>query len=351
MSGFDDWIGQNIPDEIMEQAAGWMALLDSSQATPEHRIAFARWLSEDSLHQGAFEELSEVWARLHILSDVPAMIEHPNVIAFPASAQIDAFNEEPPTRQSEWTTLAASILVLLGVLLHFSFGTPRDLHETDVGQIESFALEDGSSVELNARSAILVQIDGKRREIRLTDGEAVFHVKKDERPFIVRTELALISAVGTKFSVRSDPSLVEVSVIDGLVSVAATHPGAALTEYESDLLVRFSDEIALLGAGQRLELTRESQRYQIVEPAALNDDLSWRNGEIVFANTPLLTAVSKMRRYQSVNIFIGDPVLNSLRVSGRFPMNDAEYFLKMLQDRYGITVNKESESYVVLRTD
>lgn len=351
MSGFDDWIGQNIPDEIMEQAAGWMALLDSSQATAADRIAFAQWLSEDSLHQGAFEELSEVWARLHILSDVPSMIEHPNVIPFPASAQVDAFEDEVTVRQPEWTTLVASLLLFVGVLVHIGFGTPSDLHQTKVGQVETISLEDGSSVELNALSMMKVQIDDKRREVRLTDGEAVFHVQEDERPFVVRTELAMISAVGTKFSVRSDASFVEVSVIDGLVSVAATNPGTALTEYESNLLVRFSDEIALLGAGQRLELTRESLRYQNLALATLDDDLSWRNGEIVFNDTPLLTAVAKMRRYQRVNIFIGDPVLNSLRVSGRFPTNDTQAFLAMLKDRYGIGVDENTENYIVLRPD
>jgi transmembrane sensor len=351
MSGYDDWIGQNIPDEIMEQAAHWMALLDSNQVTEADRGAFAAWLGEDPLHQGAFEELSEVWARLCMLSDVPAMIEHPKIVPFPASAQVDAFEAVLPPKRSEWTTLAASLLVIVGVLLHVSFGSPSDVHTTQVGQIESVVLEDGSRVELNALTAIAVQVDDRRREIRLSDGEAIFHVEKDDRPFVVKTELAVISAVGTRFSVRSDASMVEVSVLNGLVSVAATNPGAALTEYESNLLVRFSDEIALLGAGQRLKLTRESQHYQVVEAAAMDNDLSWRNGEIVFADTPLMTAVSRLRRYQSTNIFIGDPVLNSLRVSGRFPTTDVEPFLAMLKDQYGIAANRDSGNYIVLRPD
>lgn len=351
MSGYDDWIGQNIPDEIMEQAAQWMALLDSNQVTEADRSAFAAWLGEDALHQGAFEELSEVWARLRMLSDIPAMVEHPNVIPFPVSAQVDAFEEALPPKRSEWTTLAASLLVVVGVMLHVSFGSPSNVHKTEVGQVESVVLEDGSHVELNALSAIAVQVDDRRREVRLSDGEAIFDVREDERPFIVKTDLAVISAVGTRFSVRSDASMVEVSVIEGLVSVAATNSGAALTEYESDLLIRFSDEIALLGAGQRLELTRESQRYEVVEAAAMDNDLSWRNGEIVFADTPLMTAVSRLRRYQSTNIFIGDPVLNSLRVSGRFPTNDMEPFITMLEQQYGIAVNRESGNYIVLRPD
>ena len=349
MSGFDDWLGQNIPDHILEDAARWMALLDSSDCTPADRVAFARWLSADPLHQGGFEELSEVWARLHMLSDVPAMVDHPDVIPFPVRAESTTFRDEIPPKRSEWSTLAASLVVVAGVLAHLVFGTPADLHVTETGEIQTVELEDGSRVELNARSTIKVQIDDKRREIQLSNGEAVFHVEEDARPFVVRTDLATISAVGTKFSVRSSSSVVEVSVIDGLVSVAATNSSTALTEYESDLLLRFTDEIALLGAGQQLELTRESKRFTTVSRGVLEDDLSWRNGEVVFSETPLITAIAEMRRYHDVSIFIGDPVLNSLRISGRFPTENANYFLTSLNENYGIVIESSEDNYVVLR--
>jgi len=349
MSGFDDWLGQNIPDHIMEDAAKWMALLDSGDCTPADRVAFARWLAADPLHQGGFEELSEVWARLHMLSDVPAMAEHPNVIPFPAKQETTLFEDEIAVGRSEWSTLAASLVVILGVLVHLVLGTPSDVHTTVTGEIQAIALDDGSRVELNARSTIKVKIDEKRRDIHLSDGEAIFYVEEDDRPFVVRTDLATISAVGTRFSVRTTSSVVEVSVIEGLVSVAASNSGTALTEYESDRLPRFTDEIALLGAGQRLELTRESMRYETVSDAVLEDDLSWRNGEVVFSDTPLITVVSEMRRYTGANIFIGDPVLNGLRISGRFPTENADGLLTLLHEKYNIVVEKDESNYVVLR--
>ena len=349
MSGFDGWIGENIPDEIMESAASWLALLDSADCTPADRAAFARWLSADSLHQGAFEELSEVWARLRILSDVPQLAESPNVVPFPIAAEKRVFADEIAPRTPEWSTLAASLIVIIGCILHFSLGTPSDTHITRVGEVQVLSLDDGSRVELNARSSIQIQLDNKRREIRLSDGEAVFHVQPDTRPFLVRTDLATISAVGTQFSVRADASLVEVAVIEGLVSVAAFNADRALTEYEGGLLVRFSDEIALLGAGQRLELTRESQRYEIVPEEELRDELSWRNGEIVFADTPLIAALAEMRRYQNVSIIVGDPRLNSLRISGRFPTDDAAPFLRALYEQHNISAAMDDDRYIVLR--
>lgn len=351
MSGFSDWIGENIPDHIMSDAASWVALLDSGSCTASDRVAFARWLNEDPLHQGAFEELSEIWARLHTLSDVSAMIEHPDVIPFPAEREVAAFDNELRVRRPEWSTLAASLLVIFGIIMHASFGTPSDLHVTATGEFQTVLLEDGSRVELNARSMIEVKVDDKRREVWLSGGEALFYVEEDDRPFVVRTNLATVSAVGTLFSVRTDPSLVEISVIDGLVSVAATNPGFALTEYNGDLLMRFTDEIALLGAGQRLELTRESIRYETVSEAVLDDDLSWRNGEVVFSDTPLIAAIAEMRRYHEVKIIVGDPILNGLRISGRFPTDDADYFLAELSEKHGISIDRNDANYVVLRAD
>ena len=195
MSGYYDWIGQNIPDQIMEDAASWLALLDSASCTRSDRLAFAYWLNGDPLHQGAFEELSEVWARLQTLIELPALIDHPDVIPFPAEREIALFDEKASAGNTEWSTLAASLLIVVGVIIHSALGAPRDLHATETGEIQTILLVDGTRVELNALSIIEVRVDGKRREILLNSGEALFHVQEDERPFIVRTDLATVYVV------------------------------------------------------------------------------------------------------------------------------------------------------------
>ena len=77
MSSYSDWIGRNVPDVIMEDAAAWMALLDSPDCSAADRVSFARWLSEDPMHRWAFEELSEVWARLRSLTDMQELADQP----------------------------------------------------------------------------------------------------------------------------------------------------------------------------------------------------------------------------------------------------------------------------------
>lgn len=349
MSSFDGWLGQNVPESIMEDAAAWMALLDSEECSPTDRLAFARWLAEDPLHQWGFEELSEVWARLHTLTDINQLAEHPKVTPFPAplAAEERAFPPAESKASKEWSTLAATALVVIGACIHLFFGTPSESHQTQVGEVQTIALEDGSRIELNALSSVEVHIDDRRRRIELMNGEALFHVEQDERPFVVTTPLGTVSAVGTQFAVHASASMVEVSVIEGLVSVAASTSHTALTEYESDLLVRFTDEIALLGAGQRIELTRESQKFLTMSQDHIEAELSWRNGEVVFSERPLMSVLSEMRRYLGAPIFIGDPELNTLRISGRFRTGDVDAFLAQLGDDYGIVIDRDDRLTVL----
>lgn len=353
MTMFEGWLGENVPEGILEDAAAWMALLDSDECAPADRLAFARWLAEDPMHQWGFEELSEVWARLHTLTDINHLVDHPKIVPFPdpAAAERQAF---PPAERDaggrqEWSTLAAAALVVIGACIHLVFGTPGELHKTRVGEVQDIRLEDGSRVELNAMSTVEVHIDDRRRRVELADGEAVFHVASDERPFIVETPLGTVSAVGTRFAVHANESMVEVSVIEGLVSVSASTGRTALTEYESDLLVRFTDEIALLGAGQRIELTRETQKFLTVTPDHIDEELAWRNGEVVFTERPLMSVLVEMRRYLGVPIFVGSPELNTLRISGRFQTGGVDQFLARLSDDYGIVVDRE-DGLTILRT-
>lgn len=263
MSGYDDWIGLEIPDSVMEDAAAWMALLDSDDCTQAQRIAFAQWLNEDPIRQSAFEELSAVWAKLHMLTDVKPLTEHPDVIPFPETAEAPLFEDEAHTTSSGWATLAASLLVVVGVMVHGIFGVAPDRHYTGFGEQETVAMADGSVVELGAESTILVRIDDASREVELVNGRALFDVEDDARPFVVVTDLATMTAVGTQFSARTDSWGVEISVIEGTVSVTSTRDEFLLTDYEKAVQSTPADEVVVLGAGQSLVLSTGSRGFLV----------------------------------------------------------------------------------------
>lgn len=187
MSSLKDWLGEAIPDVIMDDAAGWLSLLDSEESHLADRLAFARWLEADPRHRLAFEELSEVWAKLQILTDVPPLLEHPDVIRF-ADAKGPADNAasvESTRQRPDWSAAIAVTLVALGSMLHMLLDNSGETYSTVQGETADVVLQDGSKVELNSETRLDVRIDEQRRDVRLLAGEAVFHVAKDHRPFLV----------------------------------------------------------------------------------------------------------------------------------------------------------------------
>ncbi|MFT5813175.1 MAG: hypothetical protein ACI9VT_000915 [Psychroserpens sp.] len=75
----EEWVGVGIPDEIVEQAISWVTLLDSDDATLEQQVEFYQWLEADSIHQWAFEELSEFWAKSQMTKEHIALLDDSSV--------------------------------------------------------------------------------------------------------------------------------------------------------------------------------------------------------------------------------------------------------------------------------
>jgi transmembrane sensor len=145
-------------------------------------------------------------------------------------------------------------------MLHGIFGVSPDRHNTGFGEHETVAMADGSVVELGAESTILVRLDDTSREVRLINGRALFDVEEDERPFVVVTDLATMTAVGTQFSARTNSWGVEIAVIEGTVSVTSTRDKFLQTQFTGDSELQ-SDDAVLLNAGQTLMLSTASRGF------------------------------------------------------------------------------------------
>jgi len=351
MTRLPDWLGENVPDVVMEDAASWMALLDSERSTEADRIGFARWLDEDPAHRWAFEELSEVWARLRTLSDVEPLLEQDKVVRLPSATPSvpRAGNATLPGPRRDWSAAAAIAIVALGVAAHLALSPTSETFATDVGESRSIVLTDGSMLEMNSRTSMKIVIDDQKREVRLTSGEAVFHVADDRRPFVVVTDLGSIAALGTAFNVDVSNDVLEVSVIEGKVAVTANGAPLPLTEYDNDIGVRFASEAALLSEGEWLEVSGSNYRQQLLGTEEFRKRLSWRNGVVVFEDQPLQVVVQEMRRYTHVSIHVADSELSNLRISGRFETSNAREFLAQLNEKYDIIVDDQNADWILLR--
>ena len=353
MTSLTDWISGNIPDVVMDDAAAWMAVLDSERCNEADRLSFARWLDEAPSHRWAFEELSEVWARLHILSDVEPLLAQDKVVAFPGTggraAPLPTRHSTQPKR-GDWSALVASLIVVAGVVAHLAFSAPSEDFVTDVGEARDVVLSDGSMLELNAMTSMTVTLNDNRRSVKLLDGEAVFHVAKDDRPFIVDTEFGTVAALGTSFNVEVINGALEVSVIEGIVAVTTSGDPPPLTEFEGDSKIQFARDATVLGAGDWLEVSGSSHRQRVLGTEEFRKRLSWRNGIVEFEQQPLHSVVQEMRRYTRTSIHVADSELNSLRVTGRFETGNVMHFLTQLNEKYRIVVDSVNADWILLRS-
>lgn len=351
MTQTPDWLGTNISDVVMDDAASWMAILDSERCNMADRATFAQWLDEDPSHRWAFEEISEVWAKLRTLNDVEPLLQQAEVARFPSVAVAKASPEliGSDKVRSDWSTLVVSVLVGIGALLHFGLAPPNEEFVTGVGESRDVNLSDGSVLELNSRTTMFVSIDDQRRRIQLLDGEAVFHVAKGERPFVVETEFGTVKALGTSFAVELSDDKLEVSVIEGQVSVSTMGEQAPLIEFDESAGYRFENEASLLGPGEWLEVTNSNKRQQLLGTEEFRKRLSWRNGVVVFEEQALLAVIDELRRYTSVSIHVADSELSGLRISGEYETGDVTQFLAQLQQDYPLVVDDQHADWILLR--
>ena len=351
MSTLQDWLPRDIPAAVTEDAAGWMARLDAECCTEADRLAFARWLDEDPQHRWAFQELSEVWARLRTLADVRPLLDQPTVSCLPTAIPRATAHAAAPRAgkpQHDWSTLAASLLVILGFTAQQALDSPAARFATGTGEVRGVALEDGSRLELNAQTVVEVEIDRLGRRVRLLAGDAVFHVASDPRPFVVSTDRGSVAALGTSFAVQRGEHATQVSVLSGRVAVTLAAIGLPLTPYDGVVDFTPRAERAVLRSGERLDVNAALHRRDATADD-LDRDLSWRQGYVVYDQAPLRAVIDDMRRYSDVNIHLADERLSELRVTGRFAIGDVNALLTQLSGDTGLTVDRGGPRWVVLR--
>jgi transmembrane sensor len=177
-----------------------------------------------------------------------------------------------------------------------------DAH-TGTGTRRTIALDDGSTLILNARSAVNIHMRGNQRVIRLLDGDIIARVAADPtRPFIVETRDGSVRALGTQFVVsqRKHDSLVAVLEHSVMVNNTAT-----------------SQMVLEEGAAARFDQHGVTR----LEKSQADSLASWTDGVLDVRNQSLGEVINALRPYQSGYMHIS-PQAAALRVFGIFPLDD-----------------------------
>ena len=206
-------------------------------------------------------------------------------------------------------------------------------YETARGQRREVVLDDGSTLWLDWRSRVTVQMAAGERRVTLHRGAGAFNVVSDaSRPFVVDAAGVTTRVTGTEFVVRhlGNPG-VEVAVLEGSVRVDAATTGHGVD----------------LEAGQAV--VGQAGSFAAVVSRPVEELGAWRDGLLVFTDRPLLEVLRVLEPYTSYRLETGELYDTSRTVTGTFPVDRADASLRTLLVNHNIEADLISHNTLVLR--
>lgn len=329
--------GPSADARIEDEAATWVIRRDAGLTARDEAI-FASWRDADPRHAAAFAAQERAWGAF----DRPRAAGH---AAF-ARAELARRGRRRRAQLAGAAALVAIGLWSAGVLRRNApepaeTGAARGVVVAPARQ----TLEDGTRVELRAAAEVAVAFEPAVRRVALKMGEAHFDVAKNpSRPFVVTADEFEVVAVGTAFSVQLGAQEIAVLVTEGRVAVRRR--GAA------DAPLIFVD------AGNRAVAPRDGPDTATPAVARLtdgemNERLAWRKAHIEFTDTPLREAVVMLNRntagHGGPRLVIGDPAAGARCVTGYFPADSVDAFVRLLEAGGGLAAERTGDA-IVLRS-
>lgn len=304
------------PDE-----AAARLLVEIDEADPVHAARLDAWLDQDPARR-------EAWLNAQ---DVLASFDHADEHRPLDLPRRRAKALRGPRPVVPWLLAAACAVAAVGLAVTLApwkaekpmspAATQRIDFET-VSQRRLFALPDGSKATLAPGSALDLAYTRSERRARLVRGQAYFDVAHDAaRPFVVEAEGRMITALGTRFDVRSDSQGLRVTLLEG--SVRIDTPGASPAQ--SAVVLRPGEE--LLVAQGRPEVVRRADTVSAE---------TWREIRVVFDDKPLGEVIVELNRYAVLQLVIDDPRVAALRITGQFRTGDNARFARGLARLYPV---------------
>lgn len=357
------------PTAIERAALAWVARLDRGLSAAEE-ADFERWLAADARHARLLREFDGTWALLDRVREMPAGgLES-------AAPSIASPVRTSPRRADivRWPVAvsAAAAAVVLGFVAWQLqpappvAGTPYTaVAGTQVGELRTLALPDGSQIRLNTASAVAIDYTSTARAVQLTSGEAHFTVAKDPaRPFTVTAGGVTVRAVGTAFNVRVRSDTIDVIVTAGRVRLTDDAAPAPVAPPDSSgpggspakASTRHADANGrALSAGEAISLPRLGQdathpataRSVALTPVEIERVLAWREQRLEFVAEPLAAMVAEFNRYNRVKLVIADPALGAQRFGGNFRADDPAGFVRVLAANFKVVAETRDQEILL----
>lgn len=342
----------------------------TEECDPEEMQRVEAWFREDERNRRFFETLVKIWEIQPADEiEVDSKQAWENFQKKMPGAAVDSTPAEPPifnignerlksglqrrkryVRTVAMALSAAAVLVIAFLFYQYMPGvisTDEDVTEgnkvrqivTERGQRTNIRLLDGTSVQLNSNSKIEIPptYNDSVRIVQL-EGEGFFEVASDSaKPFIVQSGETYTRVLGTKFGVRtySGEGKVQVVVAEGKVAMGVGH-GV------------FDSEEMFIAANQKGSISKyEASKTNHVKD--LDRYLGWKDGKLVFNDTPLGEVVPELERWYDVEIRLEDSSIKDLRFNASFQNESLTEVMNVLALSLDLNYNRKGRTIVFSR--
>lgn len=226
----------------------------------------------------------------------------------------------------KWAFSIAAVLLLFFGLNYF-FKAHTINYKSGIGEQKKIALLDGSEVFINANSSLTYKKNFKTNRVLFLNGEAFFKVKKEKKPFIVKTKNGIVKVLGTQFTVVSRDDYFEVKCYKGKVQVQQNNISKILLPH---FIYRKINQ-------HKMEVLQESKNTPY-----------WLKGETHFESTPAKYVFTALKNQYGLKI-ISKNIDDATLFTGTFPNKNIKVALDIVTDALQLKYKLQNNSVILLK--
>lgn len=316
-------VGQS--DPALSMAVEWMVLMQSGQVGHKERAGFEAWRAQSPAHQAACDRIAKALGAFGVLRER-------RVSGTLVEKTVQGLSRRSVTRASlSVAGLGAGMGAgLLGWQVANQQGLLAD-QTTGLAQRQQGTLPDGSTMWMDARTAVDVAFDAGQRNLTLHHGRLLVHAPStaSQGQLRVQTAQGQVAGAQARFVVqqRRNSPLLQVTALAGRVGVVST-----------------TGQSAEVPAGHHATLA--PGRAPTVTTARGTEDL-WTRGLVAMANQPLGELIETLRDYRA-GVLRVEPRAAQIPISGIFSLDNTDATLRALTETQPVRISKRTSYWVTV---
>lgn len=313
-------------ERLKREALDWLSRISLGEATRDDLAALRRWRDTSPAHAAVLARAGQLWRAL----EAPVA----DLVREGAASNRTGFT---PSRRAFLVGGTAAVAATIGGIMVVR--PPLDLwpslaeleadHRTATGEQQHLTLAEAVSVDLNTRTSIAMRRTNLEPEMELISGEAAVAVDRiAPQPFVVVAADGRMTASRATFNVRRVGPMVDLTCIDGEVSVECSGRAVAL---------RATHQVSYDAGG-----------LGDVIGADMAVVTAWRDGMLVFHETPLVHVIEEVNRYRPGRIILVDAKLGQRLVTARFEIKRLDTVMGQIGSVFKVPIKSLPGGFVLV---